>query len=279
MKMEGKIFSLLGSLEGDIGLYFEDLQSEEKFTINSDNVFPAASVIKIPLVGLLMKMVEEGKINLDDEVRIKDENRVEGTGIIKTLNKNYQPTVLDLAKLAINVSDNVATNELIDLVGGPDRVSEFSTNLGLEKTKLQRKMLDTEAMKAGKDNLTSPRDIGYLLKKLARKEVVSELASKQIVEIMKSQQFRQKLPALIPALLSYDPDLSNEEVLPGRLVVANKTGDLIGVQNDVGIFIMPGNRIYVLAIFTKNLSEDHKGIQAIAEISKVIYEEMSLKYS
>lgn len=275
--LEERIFSILNKLEGQVGLYFEDLQDGEKITINAERVFPAASTIKIPLISLLLKKISKGVVGLDDVVSIDKNNRVAGTGIIKELNKNFKPTILDLATLSIVVSDNVATNQIIDLVGGPLEVTEFCYENGLLDTKLQRKMLDIEAMKEGRDNITTAKDMGKLLGKLVRHEFVSEDLSKALIDIMKSQQYRHKLPALLPAVESYDPSVCNDEILPGTVLIANKTGSLWKVQNDVGIFILPGNKTYVISMFTNKLSEDSEGIRTISEVSKAIYDEMVKK--
>ncbi len=278
MSLEQKIFSILSNIEGEIGLYFEDLTDGEDFTINPDKVFPAASTIKVPLVALILKKVEDGEFGFNDSIIISENNKVTGTGLIKDLDKSYKPTVLDLATLAIIISDNIATNQLIDMVGGVSNVTEFCEKLGLLNTKLQRKMLDIEAMKSGKDNITTAKDMGVLLKYLVKNQVVSKNVSQRLIGIMKRQQYRQKLPALIPAVSSYDPNVNSEEILPGTVVVANKTGDLWKVQNDVGIFFMPNNIVYVLSIFTKGLSDDSIGIRTISEISKIIYDEVSKKH-
>lgn len=185
---------------------------------------------------------------------------------------------MDLAIVSIVVSDNIAINQIIDLVGGPLKVTEFCRKLGLFNTKLQRKMLDIEAMNSGKDNFTTAEDMGYLLKQLVNHKVVSKEASETIMKIMMDQQYRNKLPALIPAVESYDYENNHLKVLPGTVIVANKTGDLWKVQNDVGIFFMPDNNVYIIVMFTSELSEDSEGIRAISEISKVIYEEMANKY-
>ncbi|MBE6067457.1 MAG: serine hydrolase [Clostridium lundense] len=276
--LEQELYSILGTLEGEVGIYFEDIQTGEKISINPDRVFSAASTVKIPLVSLLFQKVNEGKIALSNAVEINEENRVGGTGIIKNLDKRYKPTVLDLATLAIIVSDNAATNQLVDLVGGLEEITGYCKSIGLTSTKFQRKMMDIKAKASGKDNLTTARDMGNILAKLVRNEIVSDNASKQIIDIMKSQQLRSKLPAYIPAIDTSDPADHHTEIEPGTVMVANKTGDLDRVQHDIGIFILPGNNYYVLAMFTSNLSSDSEGIRAIGEVSKAVYEEMAAKY-
>lgn len=276
--LEQKLYSILGTLEGKVGIYFEDIQTGEKISINADRVFSAASTVKIPLVSFLFQKVSEGKISLNDSVELSEKNRVGGTGIIKNLDKRYKPTVLDLATLAIIVSDNAATNQLVDLVGGLEEITKYCESIGLTNTKFQRKMMDIKAKAAGRDNLTTARDMGNILGKLARNEIVSLNASKQIIDIMKSQQLRSKLPAYIPAIDTSDPADHHIEIAPGTVMVANKTGDLDRVQHDIGIFILPGNNYYVLTMFTSNLSKDSEGIRAIGEVSKAVYEEMAAKY-
>lgn len=276
--LEQELYSILGKLEGEVGIYFEDIQTGENISINPDRVFSAASTVKIPLVALLLQKVSEGEIGLNDSIELSVENRVGGTGIIKNLDKRYRPTVLDLATLAIIVSDNAATNQLVDLVGGLEEITKYCEHIGLINTKFQRKMMDIKAKAAGRDNLTTARDMGNILAKLVRNEIVSANASKQIIDIMKSQQLRSKLPAYIPAIDTSDPADHHMKIELGTVMVANKTGDLDRVQHDIGIFILPGNNYYVLAMFTSNLSSDSQGIRAIGEVSKVIYEEMAAKY-
>lgn len=276
--LEQKLYSILGTLEGEVGIYFEDIQTREKISINPDRVFSAASTVKIPLVSLLFQKANGGKINLNDIIELSEENRVGGTGIIKNLDKRYKPTVLDLATLAIIVSDNAATNQLVDLVGGLEEITRYCESIGLTSTKFRRKMMDIKAKASGKDNLTTARDMGNILAKLVRNEIVSDNASKQIIDIMKSQQLRSKLPAYIPAIDTSDPADHHMKITPGTVMVANKTGDLDRVQHDIGIFILPNNKYYVLAMFTRNLSADSEGIRAIGEVSKAVYEEMAARY-
>lgn len=277
--LEKRIKSILNEIEGEFGVYFEDIQDHSKIEINENLLFSAASTIKIPLVALVFKQYEEGNFNIYDEVTIKSENRVGGTGILKALNKNYKPTILDLVTLAIIVSDNTATNELIDLVGGFKKINEFNVSIGLNNTKFQRKMLDLEALKSGKDNLTTAKDLGMILSLIASGRCISKEASNMILQIMKTQQFRQKLPYLLPAITSYDDKATDEFPEEGKVIVANKTGDLWKVQHDVGIFILPKGQRYIISMYSQKLREDSEGIETISKISKIIYEEMRDKYN
>lgn len=279
MFLEEKIKSLINEVQGEFGVYFEDTVDGTKILLNENIVFSAASTIKIPLVALGLKLYEEGKFDLNDEIEIKPENRVGGTGVLKTLNRNYKPTVSDLMTLAITVSDNVATNQLVDLVGGFDNINSFSKSLGLNDTKFQRKMLDLKSLQEGKDNFTTAKDLGTILSLVAKDECVSKESSELLLKMMKMQQFRQKLPNLIPAITSYDAKATADLPDEGKVLVANKTGDLWKVQHDVGIFILPKGERYVISVFSQKLAEDYEGVETISKISKAAYEYMTKKYN
>lgn len=280
MKLGHCVYPLLTDFNGNIGFYFKDLADGEVLEINSNEVFSAASVIKIPLALLMAELVESGKYSYKQKVVIKNINRVGGTGVIQSLNKDYIPTVQELVELAISVSDNIATNELIDLVGGPEMVNQYCLEHGLLRTKLQRKMLDFEAKKLCKDNWITAGEISTLLEMICtnffsnNKELRAKV--KPIFQAMIRQQCRNKIPALIPAADYYG---IGDELLPpaGEVLVANKTGDLWQTQNDVAICILPDGRKYILTICTGELTHGVEGIEIIAKLSKSVYRYMLQK--
>ena len=108
-----EIYRILSTTNGVVGLYIEDCQTGEKLVINPDEVFPAASVIKIPMVALLLRDGAEGRVDLHKPMKIAEENRVGGTGVLCDLNPTFEPTLFEMAKLMINLSDNVATNQVM----------------------------------------------------------------------------------------------------------------------------------------------------------------------
>lgn len=280
MNLSEKIHACLSRFSGGIGLYYLDLADKEFLEINSKKIFSAASVIKIPLAMLASELVFEGKYCFDQKIAIKDANRVGGTGVIQILNHDYVPTIRELIELALSVSDNIATNELIDLVGGTDAVTKFCEDHGLGAIKLQRKMMDMEAKNQGRDNWITAHDIGILLEEICENYFGADESLRckvtPILTAMVRQQCRNKIPAKIPASDYYGLD-SNFTPPPGEVVVANKTGDLWTTQNDVGICIMPDGRKYILVILTNELKHGVDGIELISEISKTVYRHMLSK--
>ncbi len=265
------IFELLSELEGSVGLFIQDLDSGETLEIDPERVFPSASVIKIPMLALLLRDVQQGRVDWTARRRIDPANRVGGTGILCELNPDYEPTVEELATLMIVLSDNIATNEIMDIVG-IERVNEFCRELGCPNTRLMRKMLDFEAIKKGYNNYMCAGETGRLLVRIANEEFVNAEASRMIMRIMERQQCRNKLPALLPTIPNYASEEVKRNIQDGSVLVANKTGELVGIQHDVGIFTLPGNRRYVMAVFTGDLASDAAGIQTIAKLSRIVYD-------
>lgn len=268
-----KICELVSALpSGDVGLFIEDCDSGERFELNPELEFPAASVIKIPILALLLKDAREKNIDMYAPHAMAPENRVGGTGILHELNPDYCPPIHYLGKLMIIMSDNAATNEIIDIVGGFERVTSFCRELGYNKSRLNRKMMDFEAIAQGRNNYTSAGDAGRMMAAIARGEFVSTEISHTIEEIMESQQYRNKLPAKLPAVPVYALPEDKKNIKPGSVLVANKTGDLFGIQHDVGIFTLPDKRRYVIAALTGGLADDIDGITLLADISRAVYD-------
>lgn len=268
-----KLFERIGTLSaGEVGLYIEDLDSGERFEVNPSLVFPSASVIKIPILALLLKDARDKGMDLYAPHTMNPENRVGGTGILCELEPAYCPPVYYLAKLMIILSDNSATNEIIDLVGGFERVTAFCRETGYHNTSLNRKMMDFDAIAQGRNNYISAGDAGRMLCAVAKGEFVDAQISRTIVDMMNGQQYRNKLPARLPAVPTYAKPEDKKKLKPGSVLVANKTGDLFGIQHDVGIFTLPDNRRYVIAVLTGGLADDADGINLVADISKMVYE-------
>jgi beta-lactamase class A len=264
-----EIFRILSGLDGDAGLYAEDIETGETLTVNPDRVFPSASVIKLPLLSLLLEDGRDGRVDLERPAPIEPRNRVGGTGILRELPENLSLPLSSLAKLMIVLSDNVATNAIIDAVG-MDRVNGHCRERGLTATSLQRKMMDFDAIGKGRNNYTSAGDIGKMLALVSRGEWTSPEISSAIVKFMAGQQLRSKLPALLPV-----EEAAEGRPSPGKVCVANKTGDLDRIQHDVGVFTLPDGRRYVIAMLTAGLSSDREGIAAIAEVSLAVYRALS----
>ncbi|RDY23152.1 serine hydrolase [Romboutsia maritimum] len=217
-------------------------------------VYPSASTIKLVIMGAVMKEIKEGRINFDDKILLSRDKVCEGDGILKELDEDHQFTIKEIMTLMIILSDNTATNILIDLVG-MDAVNKIGSDMGLKYTKLRRKMMDSEAVKNGRENTTTPKEMAKILNKIYSEEFIDENFSKIALDILKRQQVGNRLTLYMP-----------EDV-----VVAHKTGDLDKLEHDVGIVYHElGN--YIICILTKNLDTNKNGREVIGKISKLVYE-------
>ncbi len=253
-----------------VQVYVRDCQTDEVFSFHAEEQISAASTIKVPLLALLLKDAQDGKLRMDEPRDFPDANRAGGSGLLIDLSRSFRPTLQDLALLMITVSDNAATNELIDVVG-MDRFNRFWKEWGCSQTVLMRKMSDQAAIRRGLNNYTSAADAGKILCAVAKGEMFDLSVSGQVFEVMRKQKLRNRLPLLIPAADAYGPD---GDVPAGTVLVANKTGSLPGQSHDIGIFELPGHRRYVMAVYTKGSTSGGEASLLIARLSETVYNGM-----
>jgi beta-lactamase class A len=157
-------------------------------------------------------------------------------------------TLRDLATIMVAVSDNSATNVLIDRVG-MDNVNAMLDSLGLSHTRLRRKMMDLEAAKHGRENISTPREMMSLLEAIYRGKVLNQESTADFFKVLSTNK------------ASWIP-----RDLPADVRVANKPGALEAVRNDSGIVFVEG-RPYVICVMTSFLRNERDGEEAISKIS------------
>jgi beta-lactamase class A len=225
------------------------------YEFNSDEVYSSASLIKIPILIEGFRQVEKGILRLDQQIRVEEYSKAGGAGVIHVLSPGMVLTINDLMTLMIIVSDNTATNILIDLIG-KDSINDCIHSLGLSCTKLARHMMDLDAIRQGKNNLTSAADMVVLLKIINEGSFLSEESRQEILYMMSHQQFNHKLPAFM--------DLD-------KVFVANKTGELPAIEHDCAIIGYQGKTVYV-AVLIDEIAEKESARYVLNRIGKLIYE-------
>ena len=209
----------LEALGGDTGVYVKNLITGETFARGADVPVVAASVIKIPVMIEAFRAQQAGELRLDEIHALADEERKPSCGTLKAMHTGIEMTLLDLVRLMIIVSDNTATNILINRLG-IDRINATLRVLGCEKTTLCRLLFDSEAARRGLENTITAGEMGMLLEKLFRGEIVSPGASAEMMDILLDQRLNGKLPFFLHAR---------------HVPVAHKTGEDTGVTHDVGV--------------------------------------------
>ena len=174
-----EIEKIISQVEGKVCVNFYDLNKNNGFSINGDKKVLSASMIKLLILTELMKKISEDKFSLSDAITVTEAMKTGGDGVLKELNSEHHFTLKELATLMIIVSDNQATNILIDFLG-MENINLLGKELGLKESFLGRKMMDTEARKNGYDNYTCADDISLLFKLIYQEKLINKEASQLI---------------------------------------------------------------------------------------------------
>lgn len=241
-----KIEAITDKAGGTWGITLEDLDTHETWASNGEEVFYAASVIKLPILIAAFTAFEQRELSLDDTVALKREDLVGGSGVLQHMTPGTHFTVYDLLTLMIIQSDNTATNMVIDLVG-KEKIQETMEKLGLEKSKFFNKVMVVPADLEGVNQITAG-EMTSMLKQMVTGKAVSLRACVQMIAIMKKQQLQNCLPA---RLAEQDSEIIGA---PDEWQLAHKTGSITGVCHDVGIFYV-GNRTMIASVLSKGLDD------------------------
>ena len=206
------------SLPGHTGFYYQNLVTGMTWGVHDDEIFGAASVIKLPLYLLILQKSLRGELSLDDKITVTQADKVPICGALTLFTHDIETDIRTLCRLMISISDNTATNRLIDLLG-ISAIQEGFRALSLEKTVLRRKLFDRAASRAGIQNTICPREIGELLEKLYRQTILSPALCREAIDTLLLQQVDHKLNGKIC----------------GEVNIAHKTGEDDNLSNDVGI--------------------------------------------
>lgn len=253
MELKEKINNIINENKGNVGVVAKNLNTNSTIMINEEEVFPSASTIKLVIISTLMKEVSKGSMKLDDKITLTNKCKCGGDGILKELNDGKSFTLKEIATLMIILSDNTATNILIDLLS-MEKINEMAKELNLPNTQLRRKMMDSEAGRMGRENVTTAKDMCHVLELIYSGKIVSEEYSKVILDILKRQQVGGRLNLY----------------LPEEITIAHKTGDLDKLEHDVGIVYHPYCN-YIICVLTKNVETNKEGREIIGKVSLEVY--------
>jgi beta-lactamase class A len=248
-KLEAGILDIDQHLDGVMGVAIEDLTTGDQFFLHENQVFAQASSIKIAVLAELYRQAQQGKLKLTDLYTVQASDLVADSNIMGGLTPGVtRVTLRDLATMMVAVSDNSATNVLIDRVG-MENVNAMLDSFGLSYTRLRRKMMDLEAAKHGRENISTPREMMTLLAALYRGKILNKEMERDFF-----------------TMLSTGKDSWIPRDLPADLKIADKPGALEAVRNDSGIVFVEG-RPYVICVMTAFLRNERDGEEAISKVS------------
>ncbi|WP_277586738.1 serine hydrolase [Psychrobacillus antarcticus] len=291
MNLQQKIESYIDNIDATFGIYIKHLETKEEVNIKEHQLFQMASVVKVPILVTLYEKVYKGEIDLHERIKLVEEDYVPGSGVFQEMQYGIEPTIKDLATMMIIVSDNLATDKVLSILGGTHQVEEKMHQLGLNNIYTKHTIWELLSLSAGipaqpyslklfdeiierlidgkydwnsivfqestENNVSSAKDMSLLLEKIALGDFVSEKCSSEIREILFKQHFQQRIGGL----------------LPRNKKVANKTGSLGTMFNDTGIVYLPDNKgEFVITVYSIGNSLEYKGDEPIARIAEIAYQ-------
>ena len=293
MSLLERIREAAEGFERVLGVSVKHLGTGEAASLNGGELFPTASVFKVPVIVALYRQVDAGAVSLDEKVVLREEDKVPGSGILKELSPGLEITLRDLVTLMMIVSDNTATDLVVERVG-LENVNATLRRLGLERTRVvadcrdilfdliglndlpdEEKTLDLFRERAraavlkgswslGVENndVTTPDEMLRLLEMIVEGEAASRESCDAILETMSRCQTG-----------SY----RIEKYLPREKVeIAHKTGSLPGIRNDAGVVtLLDGGDRYIISCFTREAVDVYSAEEAIARASKAVYDHFS----
>lgn len=254
-KLGRELNQIAASFDGVIGIAVKDFTSGDVLAVNADTIFPQASSIKVAVLIELLRQSQAGALKLDERVEIHKSQFAGGSGVLQGFADGASSISLhDLAVLMIVLSDNTATNILIDRVGMA-KVNDTLAGLRLSQTRLERRMIDLDAERQGRENLSTPREMTMLYDLLFHGRALDEKYTALALEILK-----------IPK----DPATPLAHGLPPGVLAADKHGELRGVRCDSGIVLLDG-RPYAISVMTTYAADDDAAERSISEISRRVF--------
>ncbi|MCL4540893.1 MAG: class A beta-lactamase-related serine hydrolase [Chloroflexi bacterium] len=231
--------------------------------LNDDIAFYAASLVKIPIMAVAFELHARGQLSLEERLTVKQSDIVSGSGVLKLLQPDISLPLWDLLRLMICVSDNTATNILIQHLQD-STINEIleEWNFGVIRV---HHLLQIGRVDSTQRNLVTAGEISKLLVHIAKGTIVSRWACEQMLVILKQQQYNDEIPALLP---TSSPDIIG--AIP-PVVIAHKTGWIPGTRHDAAIIYTP-TMAYVFCLSADHIENEAATRSAMQHISRAVYD-------
>jgi beta-lactamase class A len=251
-----------------IGIYFEQPDGKV-FEKNADEIFHAASTMKVPVMMEVFKQIEAGKLKLDQQVTVKNQfaSIIDGSPFSLNIEDDSDPDLYkeigkqlpleNLLNRMINSSSNLATNMIIEMVEA-ENVQKLVQEIGAKDMTVLRGVEDIKAYEAGKNNQTSARSLGICYKAILDPKRFSESSRNTMIEILRSQHWQEGIGAGLKAK-------------ERGLKVASKNGWITEINHDSGIIEDQNGKRFIMVIMTRGVKEEKDGWKLIAELANEIW--------
>lgn len=251
--MHEQINHIIAHCPYKVHVIVQDYHTDEiVWKLRDQEVFSSASTIKVPILIAILAHLQKMNGNLNEVFEIATENMVEFSVINEQ--KQTRATLHELLLWMTITSDNTATNACIDLLG-MDGFNNYFKEIGLHKTRVQRKMMDFESQKLGLDNETTAQDMQHLFRQIYKGTLLSSEWNAVAIDILSRQRSHESL----------------KRYLVDDVKMAHKTGGLDSVDHDTGIVFTKAHD-YFIGVFITEVTDNDKARQTIGAISKIVYE-------
>lgn len=241
-----EIKQIIDTQKGSYSIYIYDLTSNSGFGLNETAIFTGASVNKIYILAALYHEAKEGELDLDRDITIQTRDiQNYGTGVIRYQGAGTTYSLKTLAQLLMEKSDNTAAYVLTNIVG-ENRIQQLVDSWGMTQTNMI-------------NNKTSNKDVAMMLIKMHRGEITDRAHTQEMMGFMDDSDFENRLP----------------QDLPTDVTIYHKIGSEIGNIHDVGIVAHPKSP-YFIGVLTNDISDEAATEIKIAEISKIVFDYMTL---
>ena len=231
-------------------VYLADPDDEDVPLMADGEEMRSASMIKVFILACAMEKVKAGDLQLDDVLRLEETDKVGGAGVISGYRAGTVFSVEELLRQMIAESDNTATNMMIDRLGMTE-INGYMRAHGYDASRLQRKMMDAAAVKEGRENITSAKDLGTFFLRLYRSECVGEPYDGKMRDMLFAQTDRECFPQALPDAR-----------------IAHKTGELDRFYADGGIIYGEDGHTAILVILADDLEGRGRAIEMMREIAR-----------
>jgi beta-lactamase class A len=248
-----KILSQARNFKGKSGIVVKDMKMNWEISLNKEEGFASASLVKIPIMAAVFGAAQSGKIRLEGRIKLKASDKVPGSGELKNMPAGRDFSIEELVERMIISSDNTAANMLIELLGFGFLNNSFK-EFGLKNTNLSRKMMEFGGRKNGVENYTTAEDTSYLLEKIYRNRLCNVSVSEKCMGLLKRQKTRDRIPVQ----------------LPDDIIVAHKTGLEMKVCHDAGIVFAPRGD-FLICVLTKGVVNSRLSKKFISNIAFEVY--------
>lgn len=251
-----RLEKIASEVPGILGYCIVNTNGDVLFSRNEGKLFPQASAIKIPILMEVIAQREWGKISWDQQHDILQKDQVDGTGILSEFsNGESLISTGDLCTLMIVLSDNTATNLLINLIGMAE-VNRLMEELDCPQTRLVRMMRDQAAIARGIENLSTPRDAVRIMQALVQGTFISRKACDDTLAILR----KPKSSAI-------------RKAIPQEISIGNKPGAIPGVATEWAIVELPG-RPYIIVTMGKD-GDEASFLKAFTDIAQCVHQALA----